>query len=140
MGKYLIDSLILKTTTAWKVSKYGVFSGPYFSAFGQNTEIYLVNHRIQSEYRKIGPEKLRIWTLFTQWTLRRFLTNWRNNALIFLNFVSWLFCSSCYAMQWYFSCLKRFGWSTFMFSWLYLKQTKERVNARVNELIIKLNK
>ena len=24
----------------WKVSNYGVFSGPYFSAFGLNTEIY----------------------------------------------------------------------------------------------------
>ena len=26
--------------TAWKVSKYGVFSGPYFPAFGLNTERY----------------------------------------------------------------------------------------------------
>ena len=25
-------------TTVWKVSKHGVFSGPYFSAFGLNTE------------------------------------------------------------------------------------------------------
>ena len=25
---------------AWKVSKYGVFSGPYFPVFGLNTEIY----------------------------------------------------------------------------------------------------
>ena len=25
--------------TAWKVSKYGVISGPYFPAFGLNTEI-----------------------------------------------------------------------------------------------------
>ena len=35
--------------TAWKASKYGVFSGPYFSAFGLNTEIYFVNFRILSE-------------------------------------------------------------------------------------------
>ena len=34
---------ILKTNTAWKVSKYGVFSGPYFLVFGLNTEIYGVN-------------------------------------------------------------------------------------------------
>ena len=27
--------------TAWKVSKYRVFSGPYFPAFGLNMEIYL---------------------------------------------------------------------------------------------------
>ena len=26
------------TTTAWKVSKYGVISGPYFPVFGLNTE------------------------------------------------------------------------------------------------------
>ena len=26
--------------TTWKVSKYGVFSGPYFPAFGLNTERY----------------------------------------------------------------------------------------------------
>ena len=40
--------------TAWKVSKYGDFSGPYFSVFRLNTEIYSVNLRIQSEYRKIS--------------------------------------------------------------------------------------
>ena len=40
-------------STAWKVSKYGVISGPYFPVFGLNTEIYGVNFRIQSEYRKI---------------------------------------------------------------------------------------
>ena len=34
----------------WKVSKYGVFSDPYFPAFGLNTD----------------QKKLRIWTLFTQ--------------------------------------------------------------------------
>ena len=26
------------SNTAWKVSKYGVFSGPYFPVFGVNTE------------------------------------------------------------------------------------------------------
>ena len=44
-----------KLNTAWKVSKYGVFSCPYFSIFGLNTEIYSLNLRIQSKY---GPEKL----------------------------------------------------------------------------------
>ena len=39
--------------TAWKVSKYRVFSGPYFPVFSPNTGKY-------------GPEKLRISTLFTQ--------------------------------------------------------------------------
>ena len=27
-------------STAWKVSKYGVFSGPYFPVFGLNTDKY----------------------------------------------------------------------------------------------------
>ena len=35
------------------MSKYGVISGPCFPVFGLNTEIYEVNLRIQSEYRKI---------------------------------------------------------------------------------------
>ena len=39
--------------TARKVSKYGVFSGPYFPVFGLNTEIYSVNLHIQSKYGKI---------------------------------------------------------------------------------------
>ena len=39
--------------TAWKVSKYRFFSGPYFPVFGLNTG-------------KCGTEKLSIWTLFTQ--------------------------------------------------------------------------
>ena len=43
--------------TAWKVSKYGVFSGPYFPVIGLNTEIYVVNLYIQSEYRKIRTRK-----------------------------------------------------------------------------------
>ena len=43
-----------------------MFSGPYFSAFGLNTERYKVSFRIQSECGKYGPEKLRIRPLFTQ--------------------------------------------------------------------------
>ena len=32
--------------TAWKVSKYGVFSGLYFPVFGLNAEIYgVATHR-----------------------------------------------------------------------------------------------
>ena len=37
--------------------KYEVFSSPYFSISGLNTEIYRVNLRIQSEYRKIRTTK-----------------------------------------------------------------------------------
>ena len=45
------------TYTAWKVSKCRDFSGPYFPVFGLNTEIYFVNIRIQSEYRKIRTRR-----------------------------------------------------------------------------------
>ena len=39
--------------TAWKVSKYGVISGPYFPVFGQNMEIYGV---FSPNTGKHGPE------------------------------------------------------------------------------------
>ena len=39
------------------MSKYGVFSGPYFPVFRLNTEIYSVNVRIRFEYRKIRTRK-----------------------------------------------------------------------------------
>ena len=42
--------------TEWKVSKYGVISGPYFPVFGLNKEICGVNLRIQSNTGKYGPE------------------------------------------------------------------------------------
>ena len=43
--------------TAWKVSKYGFFSGPYFPAFELNTERYEVSFRIQSECGKLRTRK-----------------------------------------------------------------------------------
>ena len=39
------------------MSKYGVFSGPYFPVFGLNTVICLTNLCIQSENRKIRTIK-----------------------------------------------------------------------------------
>ena len=49
--------LIFSINTTWNVSKYGVFSGPYFPAFGLSTEIYEVSFRIQSECGKIWTRK-----------------------------------------------------------------------------------
>ena len=40
---------IWKLYTAWNLSKSGVFSGPYFPAFGLNAETYSVSFSIQSE-------------------------------------------------------------------------------------------
>ena len=48
------------------MSKYGVFSGPYFSVLGLITEIYGVNFRIQSEYRKIRTRKNSVFGHFSR--------------------------------------------------------------------------
>ena len=48
------SSVMYKAITAWKVSKYGVFSRPYSVQMRKNTD----------------QKKLRIWTLFTQCKLR----------------------------------------------------------------------
>ena len=48
---------MLIRNTAWNVSKYGVFSRPYFPAFWLNTERYEVSLRIQSKCGKIRTRK-----------------------------------------------------------------------------------
>ena len=52
--------------TTWKVSKYGVFSGPYFSTFSLNTERYSVSLRIQSECGKIRTRKHSVFGHFSR--------------------------------------------------------------------------
>ena len=74
--------------TAWKVSEYRVFSGPYFPVFGLNKKIYSVNLRIQSGYRKIRTRKNSVFGHFSRsvghnsmkilsssppWTLRQYI-------------------------------------------------------------------
>ena len=39
MQHFVIQKALVWIDTAWKVSKYGVISGPYFPVFGLNTEI-----------------------------------------------------------------------------------------------------
>ena len=70
---FLLNCLRLKmmtNITAWKVSKYGVFSRPYF------LEIYSINLFIQSEYGKIRTRKtlyLDIFqTVYMQRNIKRF--------------------------------------------------------------------
>ena len=48
-----------------EVSKYRVFSGPYFPVLGLNTEIYSVNLHIQSEYWKIQTRKNSVFGNFS---------------------------------------------------------------------------
>ena len=56
------------TFTAWKVSKYGDFSDPYFPAFGLNAEG--VSPSIQSECRKIRTRKTLYLDTFHEMVLR----------------------------------------------------------------------
>ena len=49
--------LIFSINTTWNVSKYGIFSGPYFPAFGLNTDRYEVSLRVQSICGRYRPEK-----------------------------------------------------------------------------------
>ena len=60
-------------TTAWKVSKHGLFFGPYLPVLWLNTEIYGVNLRIQPEYGKYGPERTRYLDTFHAVHMRNFL-------------------------------------------------------------------
>ena len=67
LENFAVTTIIFFIATAWKVSKYGVFSGPYFPAFGLNTERYSVSLRIRSECEKIWTRKnLHIRTFFMQ--------------------------------------------------------------------------
>ena len=58
------------------MSKYGVFSGPYFPAFGLNIEWTKYFSVFSPNVGKCGPKKLRIWTHFTQCILSEIL--WKN--------------------------------------------------------------
>ena len=48
------------------MTKYGVFSDPYFPVFGLNTEIYSIYLRIQSKYRKIRTRKTSVCGQFSR--------------------------------------------------------------------------
>ena len=50
------------------MSKYEVFSGPYFPAFGLITERYRVSPYSVRMWKNMDLKKLCIWTLFTQCT------------------------------------------------------------------------
>ena len=48
------------------VSKYGVFSGLYFPAFGLNMERYEVSLWVQSKYRKMQTRKNSVFGQFSR--------------------------------------------------------------------------
>ena len=61
--------------TAWKVSKYRVFSGPYFPVYGMNSEIYGANLHSQSKYRKIRTRKNYVFWHVSRSVLLKFYNN-----------------------------------------------------------------
>ena len=56
----------IRWITKWKLSKYDALSGPYFPAFGPNTEIYGGNLHIQSKYGKIRTRKNSVFGHFSR--------------------------------------------------------------------------
>ena len=63
---FKINKTTYQTYTAGKVSKYGVFSDPYFRAFGLNTQRYEVSLRIQFECGKIRTRKNSLFGHFSR--------------------------------------------------------------------------
>ena len=45
-------AVMISPFTAWKLSKYGVFSGPYFPVFGLNTCIWTEYGDLSETYQK----------------------------------------------------------------------------------------
>ena len=81
-----------------KMFKYGAFSGPYFSAFGLNTERYEVSLRIQSKCGKIRTRKNSVFGHFSR-KAYAFVVNLVSNILFYpiqyyLSFASWLTLST----------------------------------------------
>ena len=62
---FSVSSIKCEFGTEWKVSKYGVFSDPYFPAFGTNTERYGVSLFIQSECGKTRTRKNSVFGYFS---------------------------------------------------------------------------
>ena len=104
-GPDSIKYIFWNLNTTWKVSKYGVFSGPYFPVFGLNTEIYSVNFRIQSKYRKIRTKKNSIFGHFSRSGNYGKEDLWKVTALLCLfgKYVHYM-----WYLHWHYLTLRRF--------------------------------
>ena len=111
-------------SNAWKVSKYGVFSVPYFLAFELNTERYL-SLRIQPECGKVRTTKNSVFEHFSRsgWHQRvslifpnvnemlcaiwyhlynfKNLKNTHGGVLLLVNTPQWLFFTFLKSYKWY---------------------------------------
>ena len=91
MAAVVSATALFSLYTVWNVSKYGVFSGPYFLIFELHTEIYVVNLRVKSECGKLQNRKNSIFGYFSRSVIYCFLTvDLRCYALIILNVKSYL--------------------------------------------------
>ena len=82
LKKSLMENFIFlcsKTHTLTHEYHIRSFLGSYFAAFGLNTEICFASLCTQSECGKKRTKKIRIRTLFTQWSLLVML--WKENFL-----------------------------------------------------------
>ena len=95
------------------MSKYGVFSGLYFPVFGLNTEKY-------------GPEKLRIWTLFTQCSC------WLYYTILWL-IRSELYCFGIRIQKNVLYCLYR---SRINYIWLIKLTIQKTTKAKLSQFVI----
>ena len=65
-GCPLLSVGTLHPSTAWKVSKYWIFSGPYLPAFGLNAESYSISLCIQPKCGKIRTRKNFVFGHFSE--------------------------------------------------------------------------
>ena len=94
-----ISHIVLKIATAWKMSIYGVFSGPYFPAFRLSMERSSISLHIQSECLKIRTRKNPV---FGQFSCSKSLSvNWIS-IIQPLPFVKGLIedCQICHSIFW----------------------------------------
>ena len=77
-----ILDLLRMTCTAWKVSKYGVFSGPYFPVFGLNTEIYSVWGSKKDKMIEILQLRDKFQTVMVQCSRFIWITNSSNHRRV----------------------------------------------------------
>ena len=105
---YFTDATFLGYT-AWKVSKYGVISGPYFPVFGLNTAIYSVTVRIQSKYRNMWTRDNSVFGhLFTECNIKKsFLIRWHSPTFVYTRPHSYWFGARNFMISLKKTCLLR---------------------------------
>ena len=77
--------------TAWKVTRYIIFSDPYFPIFGLNTEIHTVNLGILSEFKKMRTIKNSLDTFHAVMS-KCYIAVQRSSSLVRLQY--WILLSS----------------------------------------------